>query len=141
MPEDGPRSTSFNFEKLDNVEIIGKVAANKKAIEKFEPLYQMNLRWYEETTTFTQHIKVTDPNNYEIDGYVEYMVCNDNTCLPPTSEAFHFEKHNKSTVALNPVVIAPNPTVAEKEQNISNTDTTQSQTAFFPSVNLFSVSI
>lgn len=132
LPEDGPRSTSFNFEKLDNVEIIGKVAANKKAIEKFEPLYQMNLRWYEETTTFTQHIKVTDPNNYEIDGYVEYMVCNDNTCLPPTSEAFHFEKHNKSTVALKPVVIAPNPTVAEKEQNISNTDTTQSQTAFFP---------
>lgn len=137
LPEDGPRSTSFNFEKLENVKIIGKVAANKKAIEKFEPLYQMNLRWFEETTTFTQHIKVTDPNNYEIDGYVEYMACNDNNCLPPTSESFHFENHNKSTVATKPVVIAPNPTSAENDQKIEIKDTTQNQTTvLFPMGNL-----
>lgn len=116
LPEDGPRSTSFNFEQLENVEIIGTTTTTNVAIEKFESLFQMNLRWFEGTTIFTQKIKVSDPNHYEIKGYVEYMACNDNTCLPPTSESFHFIKQNKSSVAQKPVVIAPNPTVKESSE-------------------------
>lgn len=133
LPEDGPRSTSFVFEKLKNVEIIGDVAANKKAIEKLEPLFQMQLRWFEGKTTFTQHIKVSNPSDYEIDGYVEYMACNDNTCLPPTTESFNFKKEEKSSLATQPIVISPTPSKKTTIKNDNTQDSALSQTSvIFP---------
>ena len=42
----------------------------------------MNLRWYPGTVSFTQKLKVTDPAKFKAEGEVEFMACNDETCLP-----------------------------------------------------------
>ena len=36
----------------------------------------------------------TDPKGLKLEGYVEFMACNDENCLPPEKEEFSFDKKN-----------------------------------------------
>lgn len=68
----------------------------------------MNLRWYPGTVSFTQKIKVTDPAKFKAEGEVEFMACNDETCLPPDRVGFSFDKKNiKMTAAAETVAETP----------------------------------
>ena len=92
LPEGGPVSTSFTFTELEGAELTGNVVADRQPAKIFDNNFQMELSWYENAVVFTQKLKVTDPNKLKIAGEVEYMVCNDETCLPPEREDFHFGK-------------------------------------------------
>ncbi|MFA6779396.1 MAG: cytochrome c biogenesis protein CcdA [Paludibacteraceae bacterium] len=90
LPQDGPLPTRFAFESMKNVDLVGKTKSKSKLLQKFEATFNMTLNWYENEAIFVQKIKANDINNYKISGYVEYMACNDNTCLPPAREEFNF---------------------------------------------------
>ena len=92
LPEGGPVSTSFTFTELEGAELTGNVVADRQPAKIFDNNFQMELSWYENAVVFTQKLKVTDPNKLKIAGEVEYMVCNDETCLPPEREDFLFGK-------------------------------------------------
>ncbi len=94
LPEGGPNSTTFTFETLKGVELIGKVSATTKPIVKYDKQFEMDLRWYEKSVVFKQKFKVTDPANFKIAGGVEFQLCNDENCLPPTTEEFQFSSKN-----------------------------------------------
>ena len=99
LPEGGPVSTSFIFETVQGAELVGKPVPSIKPTAFFDELFDMEVRWFANKVTFTQKIKVTDSKKFKIDGEVEYMVCNDATCLPPEREAFEFtSKQLKTTV-------------------------------------------
>ena len=99
LPEGGPVSTSFTFETVKGAELVGKPVPSIKPTAFFDELFDMEVRWFANKVTFTQKIKVTDSKKFKIDGEVEYMVCNDATCLPPEREAFEFtSKQLKTTV-------------------------------------------
>ena len=72
--------------------MTGNVVADRQPAKIFDNNFQMELSWYENAVVFTQKLKVTDPNKLKIAGEVEYMVCNDETCLPPEREDFLFGK-------------------------------------------------
>ena len=82
LPEGGPVSTSFTFETLKGAELIGKPTSSVKPTTVYDELFAMNLRWYPGTVSFTQKFKVTDPAKFKAEGEVEFMACNDETCLP-----------------------------------------------------------
>lgn len=92
LPDGGPIATSFNFEALSGVELISGAVASKEATTVYDEFFSMNLRWYAGEVSFRQAIKVTDPSNFKIEGEVEYMACNDKSCLPPEREGFYFDK-------------------------------------------------
>ncbi|MDR0430298.1 MAG: thioredoxin family protein [Tannerellaceae bacterium] len=92
LPAGGPVSTSFVFEKVAGAELIGKPVASVMPTSVFDELFDMNLRWFGGTVAFTQKFKVTDAGKFKLSGEVEYMACNDETCLPPEREAFSFDK-------------------------------------------------
>jgi len=96
LPEGGPVSTSFNFEKTEGVTLVGKTEAKSKVISKKDEIFGMQLSWYEKQAIFVQKIKITNKENFEIEGHVNYMGCNDESCLPPTDEEFSF-KHSGGT--------------------------------------------
>ncbi len=81
---DGPISATFNVTKLDGVELVGKLKPVGHEISNFDKLFEMNLRYFENSVKFVQKVKFTKPN-YKIDAYLEYGACNDQNCLPPTS--------------------------------------------------------
>ncbi|MDR1371035.1 MAG: thioredoxin family protein [Dysgonamonadaceae bacterium] len=94
LPKGGPNSTVFAFEELKGVELIGKVTATTKPVVKYDKQFEMDLRWYERSVVFKQKFKVTDPARFKIAGSVEFQVCNDRSCLPPTTEEFEFTSKN-----------------------------------------------
>ncbi len=92
LPEGGPVSTSFTFETLNGAELIGQPVPSVKPTTVYDELFAMNLRWYPGTVSFTQKLKVTDPAKFKAEGEVEFMACNDETCLPPDQIPFSFDK-------------------------------------------------
>lgn len=99
LPEGGPVSTSFTFEKKQGVELIGIPTPSVAPQKVQDEMFNMELRWYGGTVTFTQKIKVNDPKKFKLTGEVEFMVCNDETCLPPERIPFSFDsKHVAQTV-------------------------------------------
>ena len=83
LGNDGPISATFNAVKMEGVQTIGKLKARGKEIKQFDKLFDMELRYFEKSVTFVQKIKFTKPT-YDIDCYVEYGACNDESCMPPS---------------------------------------------------------
>ena len=91
LPEGGPVSTSFTFETLNGAELIGQPVPSVKPTTVYDEQFAMNLRWYPGTVSFIQKLKVTDPAKFKVEGEVEFMACNDETCLPPDQIPFSFD--------------------------------------------------
>ena len=98
LGDDGPISASFNAVKMDGAETVGKLQARGNEIRQFDQLFGMELRYFEKAVTFVQKIRFTKPD-YDIDCYVEYGACNDESCLPPSEIAL--KKQGKASVAQN----------------------------------------
>ena len=104
LPEGGPVSTSFTLETLNGAELIGQPVPSVKPTTVYDEQFAMNLRWYPGTVSFIQKLKITDPAKFKVEGEVEFMACNDETCLPPDQIPFSFDKksiHVDPTLAAN----------------------------------------
>lgn len=116
LPEGGPVSTSFNFETLKGAELVGKPISSIKPTVVYDELFAMELRWYPGTVSFTQKIKITDPAKFEAAGEVEFMACNDETCLPPERVEFAF---NKSQISATTAVTTNTPEPVATEEALA----------------------
>ena len=90
LPEGGPISATFNTDKLEGAEVVGKLKPAGKEIDKMDPIFGMQVRFFEGTATFVQKIKLKG-GKYEVSGYLQYGACNDENCLPPTNVEFSFK--------------------------------------------------
>jgi thiol:disulfide interchange protein DsbD len=102
LPAGGPVSTSFAFETLRGAELIDAPKASVEPASIYDDLFDMELRWYEGTVTFTQKIKVTDARKFRLGGEVEFMACNDEMCLPPERASFKFDRKDIRTEGSTP---------------------------------------
>ena len=94
LPEGGPISTSFNYETLKGAKTVGSPVPSKKATTVYDQQFEMNLSWYAHEVSFTQKLEITNPKAFKVEGYVEFMACNDENCLPPDKESFSFNQSN-----------------------------------------------
>ena len=92
---DGPIAATFNVVKMEGVEKVGKLRPRGNEQKVFDKLFDMEVRYFENTATFVQKIKFTKPK-YVIDCYLEYGACNDQVCMPPSTVEF------KKTGSLTP---------------------------------------
>ena len=83
LGEDGPIEASFNVVKMEGVEKVGALMPKGNVIKKYDQLFGMELKYFENAATFVQKVKFTKPE-YVIDCYLEYGACNDQSCLPPS---------------------------------------------------------
>lgn len=113
LPEGGPIPTSVHWDKLDNVKLVGDLTMGKAPHEEIDMVYHLKLGWWTDNAQIYQKVHFSDPENYEISGYVRYMVCNDGTCQSPKNDEFHFlpekseiaEKDSAvDTVAFSPTI-------------------------------------
>ncbi|RZK56943.1 MAG: sugar transporter [Pedobacter sp.] len=82
----GPNKTSFKFAPSKDFTLVG-TTAEPKPISKFEKSFNMNVDYFEEQATFSQKIKLAKGTT-TVKGVLNYMVCNDKSCLPPKDVAF-----------------------------------------------------
>ncbi|MBQ7539613.1 MAG: thiol:disulfide interchange protein, partial [Bacteroidaceae bacterium] len=80
----GPTQASFGVDKKSGVELVGGLRPGAGAKTVTDPIFEMTVRYFEGTATFTQRVKLTQ-KDYELKGYLNYGACNDEACLPPSS--------------------------------------------------------
>lgn len=102
----GPTPATFNAEKLEGLEKVGGLVANKAPIKKFESMFEAEVSFFEHSVTFSQKLKITG-KTYNVEGYLEYGACDDNSCMPPTAVDFKFSGKGVET-----------PVAAKEEQKV-----------------------
>ena len=90
LGDGGPISATFNVDKIQGAEPVGKLKPVGKEISAFDKMFEMQVRYFEKTAQFVQELKLTG-GAYEVEGYLEYGACNDQNCLPPTQVSFSFK--------------------------------------------------
>ena len=83
----GPVPTAFSFDENANLEFIGKPVETGKKKEAFDELFGVKVIKFANEVTFTQKVKVKSANG-SAKGYVEFMCCDDEKCLPPKEVEF-----------------------------------------------------
>lgn len=81
---DGPVPTSFKFTTNPLVSLTGKAKEVGKMKTVYEQAFKSNVRYYENAVDFVQTVQLKSPVKTTLNSKVEFMVCNDHECLPPT---------------------------------------------------------
>ena len=89
LGDGGPIAATFNVDNKSGVELVGKLKPVGKEVSTFDKLFEMKVRYFENTAKFVQKVKLTG-GAYAIEGYLEYGACDDESCLPPTEVPFKF---------------------------------------------------
>lgn len=103
LPEGGPVSTAVHYDKLEGCSLEGALRNISKPKTYYEAVFEMNLRKHEETAVFAQRIQISDPDAFLIEGYVEFMACNNENCLPPEQVEFKLALSAAKEVASVPI--------------------------------------
>ena len=96
--DNGPTEATFNVVKMDGAELVGKLEPRGNVIKKMDNMFNMEVKYFEGEATFVQKIRFTKPK-YDIDCYLEYGTCNDESCLPPTEVELRKSGDSPSVVA------------------------------------------
>jgi thiol:disulfide interchange protein len=91
LPEGGPIATQIVFEESDQFELTGELEKEPQPFEKFDEIFQMNLRFFSDEAVLTQKIRLKTDEPVTIAGYVLFMACDDEMCLPPNEAEFTFQ--------------------------------------------------
>ncbi len=99
LGQDGPIEATFNAVKMEGVETVGKLTPVGNVIKKYDEMFGMELKFFENTAKFVQKVKFTK-EDYTIDCYLEYGACNDEMCMPPTQ--VELKTSGKNSLTPNP---------------------------------------
>ena len=88
--EDGPIPTSVEFHPSPKFTITDSLQAPAPDLA-YDPNFAMELGTYSDSVSFTTTIHRISSASFIVEGDVEYMSCNDKTCLPPKTVPFTIE--------------------------------------------------
>lgn len=90
LPEGGPKATKITMTGSTDVRFTGQATASVKSKSVHDPVFNMDLTWWDTNVQFTLPFTVTGDNPV-VKINVSYMGCNNETCLPPSSETLTFK--------------------------------------------------
>ena len=85
---EGPVPTSFSFTKNPLLVMDNKVKEVGNLIRKKEEVWNGVVNYYQSKVNFIQVVKLKANVKTNVAGKVEFMVCNDSQCLPPSTVDF-----------------------------------------------------
>ncbi len=98
IPDGGPVPTTFYFNEVNGYERVGEVVESAGTV-LHDAVFDMDLKFFEKEAIFTQKVKVLGKEPVMVKGEVEFMVCNDGQCLPPTPVEFEVSLGDGSVMA------------------------------------------
>lgn len=103
VPDGGPIPTTFTYKNSSQFDLID-ATTEPDGIEIDDKVFEMRIKFFENQATFKQLIKVKDPSLSIIQGEVEFMVCDDKNCLPPTIEELQFLLKEETAIQENKTI-------------------------------------
>lgn len=89
LEEGGPIPTTIAFDSTDGLRLVGETAESGTAVEGMDELFQMNVKKFKTQAVFTQKVIIAESTEV-VSGYIEFMTCDNEKCLPPTEIPFAF---------------------------------------------------
>ncbi|MDO5977838.1 protein-disulfide reductase DsbD family protein [Flavivirga spongiicola] len=97
VPEDGPIPTSFIYDDANGAfKIIGNTS-EEEGHTVDDPVFNMKIKYFENSAVFEQKVEILGDKS-TLNAFVEFMVCDDEKCLPPTEVDLKFIISDKKTV-------------------------------------------
>lgn len=88
--DDGPVPTELTFTSEVGYSLVGNPKEGEP-IEEFDPNFDMILKYFKNEAIFTQIVQVSSSEDFNLDGNVYFMVCDEAQCLPPEEVEFSFK--------------------------------------------------
>ncbi|SDM25706.1 thiol:disulfide interchange protein DsbD [Daejeonella rubra] len=106
IEEGGPIPTSFKFSPSSAYKLIGKVSESPKPVTAFDKNFNMEIAWHKDQVVFKQRISLNKPVT-TVSGVLEFMVCDDQRCLPPAEVEFQIPLNAGPGVGIASESVAP----------------------------------
>lgn len=128
-----PQVTEFIISTTDGLELVGNTIANPATSILTEPALGLDIPVWEGKVEFTQKFRLTGGKKFvNIDGHVIYMACTDESCTPPSRQAFNLRFGNpNATVA---PVEKPSETESKVEEVLADAPATLPDSIPVPTV-------
>ncbi len=115
VPEDGPIPTTFTFDAAKkNFSLEGK-SIEEEGHTVDDPVFEMRIKFFENSAIFKQRVKISPETNV-INGFVEFMTCNDSQCSAPTEVDLVFKL--KKGVTVTPISNTTDVIKSEKDTSL-----------------------
>ena len=95
--DEGPIPTSFVFKESENFEKLGETL-EEIPMEVFDPIFEMDLKYFEGLATFSQKIKILNSNPFIIEGEINFMSCDEVQCIFPMPVPFSFHINSDGSI-------------------------------------------
>lgn len=89
LEDGGPIPTTIAFDTSEGLQLIGNTEEEGTALEGMDELFQMRVKKFKHQVVFTQRAVIAEGTQL-VSGYIEFMTCDDEQCLPPTEIPFAF---------------------------------------------------
>ena len=89
LGDDGPIPTTISFNENGNYQLQGATEEAGEKVEGMDALFGMHIVKFKKQAIFTQRIKAGDELRM-VSGYIEFMSCDEEKCLPPREIEFTF---------------------------------------------------
>lgn len=90
VPSGGPIPTTFTYDDMGGkVRMVGDVSEQEGHVVD-DPVFEMKIKYFENKASFVQRVELGKGID-AVHGLVEFMVCDDVKCLPPTEVDLKFE--------------------------------------------------
>ena len=89
VKDGGPIPTTFTFHGDTDYTLKGNTK-EPKGRTVLDGVFNMEITYFEGRPAFKQKVVLKNKKKVTINATVEYMVCNDTNCLPPTEEDLVF---------------------------------------------------
>lgn len=89
----GPTGTKFEFTPGQDVSLIDSIEMLTQPHKYYDEIYKMEIGTLEKKARFAQKVKVGAAKE-TIKTYIEWMICNDGSCMPPDDTEITIELSN-----------------------------------------------
>ena len=129
LPSGGPLPTEFSFNESGAYRNIGKIKEVPAAKIKFDEMFDMNVGIHTGSARFVQTIEILSATDFTIRGTIDYMVCDDVSCVPYSDIDFSFSVKGVQQVAApktnEPAVKEVNDPATQPEEVKDETETNE----------------
>jgi len=128
IEEGGPVPTSIWYETEGVVENKGDAIETGHRKEGMDPIFEMKVIKFldDEDYQVRQRVKVLDPSK-KLSGYLTYMTCDDERCLPPTDVDFEIDFGDGNGAIEQSIQNESTPIAIPSTESMSKTKSTLSE--------------
>ena len=122
LPKGGPVPLSFHTDKLVGAKALGGFKANKQPKSYIDDIFNIEVREFEGSVTFSQRLEITDAKAFAYEGYLKGQACQDNCVQVDYDFSFSSKQLSKALLALT--ASSPSEETTTTEAETDSTETT-----------------